>query len=131
MLWIILCVTAAVALLLEGGLGKEERVGEHDKAVDDGDGAHGEASVAPRSTPLAVVVPRGGEYCSNLLRTVLCCALDLIIGLTWMLVALTLDRGGGLKLRILFCIRLYFSYCMVKDPAATNRTAPVAMKSSS
>ena len=66
-LCIILFVTAAVTLLLEGGLGKEERIGDHDEAVDDGDGAHGEASVAPRSNQPAVVVPRGGEYCWNLL----------------------------------------------------------------
>ena len=44
-------------LLLEDGLGEEERVGEEHDAVDDGDGAHGEAGVAPRAANHVVVVP--------------------------------------------------------------------------
>ena len=53
-------------LLLEDGLGEEEGVCEHDGAVDDGDGAHGKASVAPRTPDQLVVVPlrEGNSMCT-------------------------------------------------------------------
>ena len=53
-------------LLLEDGLGEEEGVCEHDGAVDDGDGAHGQASVAPRAPDQLVVVPlrEGNSMCT-------------------------------------------------------------------
>ena len=44
-------------LLLEDGLGEEEGVCEHDGAVDDGDGAHGQAGVTLRPSHERVVVP--------------------------------------------------------------------------
>ena len=56
----------SLALLLEGGLGEEEGVCEHDGAVDDGDGAHGQASVPLRPSHERVVVPARGRVWSTL-----------------------------------------------------------------
>ena len=57
---------SSLALLLEGGLGEEEGVREHDGAVDDGDGAHGQPGVTLRPSHERVVVP--GRREENILQ---------------------------------------------------------------
>ena len=51
----------SLSLLLEDRLCEEEGVREHDGAVDEGDGAHGQARVTPRTSHQFVVVPARRE----------------------------------------------------------------------
>ena len=59
-------VPPPLALLLEDCLGEEEGVREHDGAVDDGDGAHGQPGVTLRPSHERVVVP--GRREENILQ---------------------------------------------------------------